>query len=108
MNRRQGAVLVIGLAGLLGMAAYCPWHVVEPLMPGPPVVTPGGVVIGGVGENRDATVYTWCWEPPVPRLQPATVQVDWGRLTLQAAGLGAVTGAGVWLLRRPPSHPSEA
>jgi hypothetical protein len=106
MNRRQVLVLAVGVAALLGMAAYCPWYVKEPLMPGPPVVTPDGAVIGGVADDRVATVYRWAWDPPVPGLQPATVRVDWVRLLFQAAGVAAVTAGGVLLLR--PSRNTAA
>ena len=102
MNRRQGAVLAVGLATLLGMAAYCPWYVKEPQLPGPPVITPDGAVIGGDGPDyRADTVYRWCWDPPVPQLHPATVRVNWARLLLQAAGAVVAAGAGIWLLRSP-------
>ena len=95
MNRRQVAVIAIGVAALLGMGVYCPWYVKEPEMPGA-WETPDGYFVGGLTSYRTATKYRWYFDPPEVHLRPATVRVDWVRLLLQAAGMMAV---GAFLMR---------
>jgi hypothetical protein len=93
MDCRRWVVLGFCALALVGVGLYCPWSVVEPIMPGGPVRSPGGAVIGGAGpEFQGRTVYRWAWDPPRATLEPATVRVNWPLLILE---IGAVVVIGV-------------